>query len=70
MIADKPTQIKRLEICYRCEDLSKGVLIPFVKRSGRYIGLPFGKGGQCKHCACIMKYKVQLTESKCPINKW
>jgi len=25
---------------------------------------------QCKECGCIMKIKVTLIDSKCPLNKW
>lgn len=24
----------------------------------------------CKQCGCIMKIKVKLKDSNCPINKW
>lgn len=26
--------------------------------------------GICSHCGCIMKLKVKLSDSSCPIGKW
>jgi len=28
------------------------------------------KVGVCTHCGCIMKLKVKLEDSSCPIGKW
>lgn len=25
---------------------------------------------KCKECGCYLAYKVMLTSSKCPLNKW
>jgi len=27
-------------------------------------------GGFCKQCNCVLRFKVMIEESKCPIKKW
>ena len=44
----------RKNICYKCENL--------VKENQKVL--------RCKACNCILKFKISLAVSECPIDKW
>ena len=44
----------RKNICYTCENL--------VKENQKVL--------RCKECNCILKFKISLAVSECPIDKW
>ena len=54
MITDEKKYNQRLDICNTCEH--KKTFFDFTEK--------------CNLCGCIIKLKLQLDSSKCPINKW
>jgi hypothetical protein len=51
-----------------------GVLAKKELRNNRYkickSCVNYLAGGFCKQCGCILRFKVMIEDSKCPINKW
>lgn len=56
LLATKEEQAERFAVCLECEEL----LIPEM-----------GKGAaRCCECGCFLQYKISISASKCPLQRW